>query len=234
MKWVIWTVALMLAAQLAWADLIYFRDGTVREGKVVNQTDEKVEVVFVTPGGSLRVVYPLDKITRIELKKTPNELVLEEYQQRATALKPDDAEGWVKLGEWCLKQPMLQAEARGAYQQAMSIDPNNEAARKALGFVNYRGVWMTQDEAMGAQGYVQHQGKWIPRDDYVKQMEAEAARNAEATAREKELMKQLAQAEARAADAEAKLREAQDKITDLIDPGFRVRIIPGLQVTYWI
>ena len=128
MKRVIWAVALVLAAQLAWADLIYFRDGTVREGKVVSQTEEKVEVAFVTPTGTLRVIYPLDKITRIEVKKTPIELVQEEYQQRATALKPDDVAGWVKLGEWCSRQPMLQTEAKGAYQQALSIDANNEAA----------------------------------------------------------------------------------------------------------
>jgi hypothetical protein len=68
---------------------------------------------------------------------------------------------------------------------------------------------------MGAQGYVQHQGKWIPREEYLKLLEAEAARSAIVTARERELLKQLAEAEARAADAEAKLREAQDKLSNL-------------------
>jgi len=209
----IWLFGLLWIAQLARGDLIHLRDGSVLEGKVVRQTAEQVEVLFVAVGGEMRVTYPVAKIERIELKKTPDELLREEYHARSEKLSPENAAGWAELGEWCSKQPMLKAEARDAFRKALAIDPDNETARKALCFVKYRDMWMTEAEAMGAQGYVQHDGRWITFDHYREIVEAE--RRAEADRREQELNDNLAKVQATADEAQRKLREAEDKLDEM-------------------
>ena len=222
MKQRIWLLHLLVCLPLAHADLVYFSDGSVREGKVVNQTAKKVEVEYVTPAGSMRVVYPAGKITRIELKKTAIELLMEEYRKRLAATKPDDAKAWLALGTWCSEHAMLKPQARLAFEHAIAIEPDNELARDGLGFVRFRGIWVTKAEAMGAQGFVEYNRRWLTAEAFKETIEAEAARTAadfverEFAAREKELLAQLAAEKARADEAEQRFDETNYYLRDLV------------------
>ncbi len=222
MKRTIWLLGLLFCLPLAHADLVYFRDGSVREGKVVKQTDEKVEVEYVTPAGSMRVVYPAGKITRIELKKTATELLMQEYRKRLAATEPDDAKAWLALGTWCSEHAMLRPHARLAFEHVIAIEPDNELAREGLGFVRFRGTWVTRAEAMGAQGFVVHNRRWLTPEAFKEMIEAEAAGTAaefverEFAAREKELLARIAAEKARADEAERRFEEANNCLRDLV------------------
>ena len=227
MKRTVLMLALAFGLPAAWADVIHFRDGTVREGKVVRQTEQTVEVEFTTPAGSLKVVYPAGKIARIEMKKTAHEVLTEDYRNRLAALDVQDSAAWAELAQWCSGHNMLQRQARDAYEMALERDPDHPGARKALGYVQFRGVWMTQTEAMGAQGYVRHNDKWITSEAYGEVLRTEIAQDAaerietqlpkKFTEREKELLTRIERAQERADDSERRLTEANNRLRDLID-----------------
>jgi len=214
MKRIIVCALLLCLVRTAGADLVYFHDGSVQEGKVVHQDEQAVVVSYALHGGEVQISYPAEKIERIEWKQTPQEVRREEYERLLANVDPDSAASWLALAQWCGQDKAFEEERRRAYRRVLDIDPDNEAARAALGYVRHEGAWMTESDAMVARGYVLHNGQWVPGDQYADIVKAEAQR-AEAAAREKELQVQLAQARARAEKAEQQLRDTQAETAEL-------------------
>ncbi|MBI3267922.1 MAG: peptidoglycan DD-metalloendopeptidase family protein [Planctomycetes bacterium] len=61
---------------------------------------------------------------------------LEERSRRSA----DTAAGHAALGRWC-RENGLEAEARSRFERALQLEPNHEAARKALGWVRVADGW---------------------------------------------------------------------------------------------
>jgi hypothetical protein len=79
-------------------------------------------------------------------------------------IKPDDANGFHQAYLWARQQPGMKTRANSLLKKALDADPNFEPARRALGYVNYKGAWLTQDEYKAALGLVRYNGEWVGAD----------------------------------------------------------------------
>ena len=68
------------------------------------------------------------------------------------------------MAEWCREQHLV--EARKVHlKRVIELDPDNMAARGALGYSRFDGEWKTQDEVMSERGYVEYKGRWrLPQE----------------------------------------------------------------------
>jgi hypothetical protein len=73
---------------------------------------------------------------------------LAEYRQ-LRAKTSDDADGQLKLANWCLRSGLKEQE-RAHLLRVLDFEPNNAELRKRLGMVQLGGVWMQPDEARRA------------------------------------------------------------------------------------
>jgi len=201
------------------ADEVYLKGAGTISGRIVEQTETTITVDV--GGGTVGV--PMARVERIEKKRSP----LDDYDERAAKLGLQDADGWRKLGRWASQQG-LSAQARGAYETVLTIAPNDEEARIALGFVLLDGRWVTEEESYQARGYVKYEGEWMTRNE-AQALEAnyQASRNAERSAIDAEVAALQAQQQAEEAAEQAE----DDQWTQYNDPllwgGY------GYGVTYW-
>jgi hypothetical protein len=194
------TALLTAGAIAARADTLTLRDGSVREGKIVGESEDAYE--FEIARGTLRAVVsiPKSEVTEVKRGASENERLLAEYARKRAALKEGDAEGWAELGLWCRKRVGLAVEADEAFRRAIAANPDHEAARRELGYVKVGDAWLTQDEVMLARGYVRHAGRWVTPEERSRiETEALAARErtVEDLDREARIRRELAEREAR-------------------------------------
>lgn len=195
------TRVLLLAALLpaaASADEVFLKSGGQLSGRVVNRTATQIEVDI----GAGHITVPVSQVVKIEEGRS----ALHEYQDRAAALGPNDAAGWVALGDWASARG-LGTQAREAYTKALALAPDDPRANTALGRAQIDGRWVSEDEAYRAKGYVQYQGEWMTpaeHDAIQRENAADAAREQERQAADT----RAREAEARAAEAEARAKEA--------------------------
>jgi hypothetical protein len=137
---------------------------------------------------------------------------LDDYDDRARKLGPDDAKGWRSLGRWASQQG-LSKQSRQAYEKVIAVAPDDAEARQALGFVRFEDRWLTEEESYRAQGYVEYEGEWMtPAEAELAQAAFdadEARREAELRATEAEIA--TLEAEQRAEEAEERAREAEER-----------------------
>jgi hypothetical protein len=177
-----WLLGLALAGN-AGADEVELKNGSKLEGTVQEQGDK---VVIDVGSGTIT-------IARSEVKAIhrPEEQI-QEFDRRVQSLKPDDASGYYQTYLWARQQPGMKTRAEGLLKKALEADPNYEPARRALGFVNFKGAWLTQDEYKATLGLVRYQGEWV---------------TAEAAERLRRIDSELTLAQAKRAAEEERLRE---------------------------
>jgi hypothetical protein len=160
--------ALALLAPAALADYVILQDGRRIDGKIVEETATAVKIE--TKFGAF--TYQKDEITEIKREKTRDEI----YAERLAACKK--AEDFYQLGLWCEEQK-LRRRATELYEKAIQVDPDHAPARGKLGFVQYKGEWMTPEqrdqraakdfaEEMRAKGLVEHEGQWVTPEEKEK------------------------------------------------------------------
>ena len=210
------TPALLLAALLpaaVSADEVYLKSGGQLSGRIVSRTATQIEVDI----GAGHITVPVSQVVKIEEGRS----ALHEYQDRAAALGPSDAAGWVALGDWASARS-LGTQAREAYTKALALAPEDPRANAALGRTQIDGRWVSEEEGYRAKGYVQYQGEWMTpaeHDAIQRQNAAEAAREQERQATDA----RVREAEARAAEAEARAQQAaaeQQQSWDSSYPGW--------------
>jgi len=208
-------VAGVLAAGLcsagpALADEIFLKGGAKFTGRIEQQTDTLVTIDL----GDGVVGVAMSRVEKIVKGRSP----LDEFDERARGLGAQDAAGWRTLGGWASRQG-LSAQSRQAYQTVLTLTPDDQEARQALGFVLTDGRWLTEEESYRARGFVQVGGEWMT-PAAAQQVQAVAAsdqarQDAERRANQAEADKILA--ESRAAKAEERAREAEE-----VDPWTQV------------
>jgi len=91
-----------------------------------------------------------------------NALQLEYEQVRSRY--PDTAEGQWALAEWC-REHHLPAARKHHMERVLELDPENVAARRGLGYLKVKGVWMTREDRMTKRGFIRYKGRWrLPLD----------------------------------------------------------------------
>lgn len=202
------SLLLVLAASAAGlapalADEVYLKGGAKFTGRIEQQTDTMVTVDI----GAGVVGVPMARVEKIVKGKSP----LDEYDERARALGPQDLDGWRGLGAWASHHG-LSAQAKDAYAKVMVLSPDDPEARQALGYVRINNQWMTEEQSYIARGYVKVGGEWMTPAAAQQVQAAEASeqarQDAERRANQAEADKILA--ESRAAKAEEKAREAAE------------------------
>jgi hypothetical protein len=149
-----WFLLLALAGPAA-ADEVQLKNGSKLEG-AVQELGNKV-LVDVGPG-----TITLDR-SEVQSIRRPDEQI-QEFDRRVKELKPDDASGYYQAYVWARQQPDMRIRAESLLKKALDADPNYEPARSALGYVNYKGAWLTQDEYKAVLGLVRYQGQWVTAD----------------------------------------------------------------------
>jgi hypothetical protein len=197
---------LVLLPTLLFADEVYLQGGAKFTGRIEQQTETMVTINI----GDGVVGVPVSRVERIVKGRSP----LDEYEERAGRLKPEDAEGWRSLGRWALQQG-LSAQSRQAYKNVMTVAPNDAEARQALGYVLHEGRWLTEEESYRARGYVKYDGEWMTSAEAQQARASEAADQArqEAERRANVAEAERIQAEARAEKAEERAKEAEERDT---------------------
>ena len=194
---------LLFVPTLLHADEVYLKNAGMISGRIVEQTETMVTVDV--GGGTMGV--PASRVERIVRGRT----ALDDYDERASRLGPQDVKGWRSLGRWASEQG-LSAQSEEAYEKVLAIAPDDPEARETLGFVWLDGRWLTEEESYRARGYVKYDGEWMtPNEVQVAQASAaaeEARREAEQRANDAEIA--ALEAEARAREAEERAREAEE------------------------
>jgi len=211
-----------LVAGFALADEVYLQNGGTITGRIVEQTDAVVKVDI--GGGTVGV--PASEVERIVKGRTP----LDDYDERSARLAPDDVKGWRNLGRWASQQG-LYTQSRQAYENVLEVAPDDAEARKALGFVQVDGRWLTEEDSYRARGYVQYDGEWMtPAEVQVAQSQAAA----EQARRDAEM--RAIDAENAARDAERRAEEAEERAREAEEDSWNQPVYWGgwgYGVTYW-
>ena len=195
---------LLLIPAPVFADEVFLVGGAKFSGRIEQQTEAMVTINI----GDGVIGVPTSRVERIVKGRSP----LDDYEERAGRLKPDDLEGWRSLGRWAGEQG-LSVQSRQAYEKVMALAPDDAEARQALGFVRHEGKWLTEEDSYRARGFVKYEGEWMtPSEAQMSQAAWEAddsRRDAELRANQAEVDKM--QAEARAEKAEERAREAEER-----------------------
>ena len=119
-------------------DIIYLKDGSVKKGKIVGET----QTAYILDSFGDKITIPKSKVFKVEKGvKTPREIFREKYRK----IDKTDTLDLLDLADWC-KEHHLDREARRLYKKVLKIEPDNEEAHQALGHVQYKGKWVTRRE----------------------------------------------------------------------------------------
>ena len=197
---------LLLSPALLFADEIFLKGAGSFSGKI---TQELPDMIMINTGDGT-VGVPRDRIHHVVKGRSP----LDDYEERAKKLKPDNLQGWKELGRWAAHAG-ISTQSRQAYENAMRISPNDLESRQALGFEFLDGRWVTEEESYRARGFVRFQGEWMTQAEVQvhesHQANEQAIRDAERQAVDAEVAQAKAEHEAeeerkRADEAEEEAR----------------------------
>src|SRR5512134_3734285 len=129
---------LALLPAVARADQVFTRGGGLLEGEIV---ERRPDAIVVDIGGGT-IGLPLSYVERV----VPGPSPAARFRARAERLAPDDAAGWLALGEWARQQD-LRSQAHDAFRHVLAYDPDHAGARHALGYVRVGDQWMTNEDS---------------------------------------------------------------------------------------
>jgi hypothetical protein len=136
------------------AEVFLLRSGGQIEGEHLNPQRPAGSPYLVLTDGGVRLSLADNMVrmvvVRSELQKQYDELL---------PSVPHTAAGHWAMAEWCLERGLLD-ERKRHLASVIELEPDHEAARKALGYERYGRQWLTTDEYMKSQGYVRHKGRW--------------------------------------------------------------------------
>ena len=186
------------------ADEVFLKGGGKFTGRITAQDEERITVDI----GDGSIGFSMDRVERIVKGKS----ALDEYDERAGRLGPQDVDGWRSLAGWASSQG-LSRQSRLAFEKVVALAPDDPSARQALGFVRLDGRWVTEEESFRAQGYVKYEGEWMTAAEVQVAQSTSAAEQARQDAERRAIAAEAAAAEAgqRADEAENRARLAQDQ-----------------------
>jgi len=204
-------VLVLFVPGVLFADEVFLKDAGSISGRIVEQNETTVKVDI----GDGFIAVPASRVERIEKGRS----ALDEYEDRAAKLGPQDVEGWKSLARWASKEG-YPGQARQACNKVLAIAPNDADARKALGFVSLDGKWVTLEESYRAKGYVKFDGEWMTPSEAQAGQAALAADRAQRDAdyRANAAANAAVQEQARAEKAEERARYDKEKAEQLNPP----------------
>ena len=120
------------------ADVFVLQSGAEVDGFQAGKTARK-ELIIGTATGTRKIAESLIKKTR------PSADAAADFPKYFAALMKNDADGFAALGAWA-KGRGLGTEAKQAFEKAVAIQPDHEAAKIGLGYQRVGGTWFTPEE----------------------------------------------------------------------------------------
>jgi hypothetical protein len=197
------SATLVLLSAAALADIVILHSGARIEG-IARADGDKIVVEGVH--GSTTV--PAGSVKQIVRSKTP----LAEYREIAEQVDAANIWDQIELADWCRDNNLTDYE-KYHLALALALEPENLYVRMRLGYVEYRGRWLTKSEEMFERGFVKSKGKWLTPQEYDETLleeKAQAERTAQARAAEEEKRKEERKKRYAAYQEEERAREAQD------------------------
>jgi hypothetical protein len=169
-------LAVAAALVAAWSgaaagDVFYLSGGATVEGELVQ--NRGTEIVVKIGSGTGTMTIPAAQVEKIVAAPSP----LVQYRSKAAAAQTAGAHA--ELARWCATKH-LTYESQAEYERVLELDPENGAARAALGYVQRDGQWLSRQEAAdaaaqtaaGPQGLAVRDEKFVARQkDWQKKFE---------------------------------------------------------------
>jgi tetratricopeptide (TPR) repeat protein len=125
---------LVLGTSAGHADVVHLTDGTTKEGKVIEESDDEIVLEMNIRGIKASLHILKKEIESIERETSWRETL----DDREKKLEAEDAEGWYKLGMQ-YKEHGLPDDAKRCFEKVLKANPQHEEAAKELGFVSTGG-----------------------------------------------------------------------------------------------
>jgi hypothetical protein len=143
----------------AGGDEFVLKSGARIHGEWLNSTETPIRryVVQCQPGA--RVTIDARQVS--EHIRESSEVA--EYHRIAPRF-PDTVASQLQLAEWCRVHDLKQQQREHLWR-VIELDPDHADARRALGFNEIAGRWVTTKEFFQERGYVYYRGKWrLPQE----------------------------------------------------------------------
>jgi hypothetical protein len=157
MKFRVVLCSVILAGLLAGgarADIVHLRSGGRIEGVVEVRGDS---VTVTNRFGSTTV--PLSSVDFVEKTET----ALDKYEALNQRAATDDLNAQRELARFC-RENFLTSRERYHLLLILRLRPDDTEARSRLGFVQYRGEWVTKSEEMYDRGLIRFRGDWVTHE----------------------------------------------------------------------
>jgi hypothetical protein len=156
-----------LLAPAASADVFVLKSGGQIEGQWANRDDRRDRTYEVRTPSGMRLKIASDQIEA----RIPQPRSDDEYLRIAPTFANTVEDQW-RLAEWC-RENNLPQQRKTHLQAILALDEQHVAARRALGYQQFRGEWQTREEFHRRQGYQLYRGRWRLVQDIEIQEEKE-------------------------------------------------------------
>ncbi len=144
-------ISFLLAANLP-GDEVVLKGGGVIKGSVVSEGASFL--VVKTAYGT--VTLETGDVSEIRYSSSDEKKLLADL----AGLEPSDVTSRLKLARRAAAGG-LEDTAKRIYAEILAIDPDENTARKALGYVKYDGQWVIPNEDGKSEGLVPYRGRWV-------------------------------------------------------------------------
>ncbi|NRA38200.1 MAG: hypothetical protein HRU15_08680 [Planctomycetes bacterium] len=161
---IIFLTAILFCFSKIVADEITLHDGRVLSGTIISEPEDN-EVRIKVIMGSMSMVMKLKRsdIATLSYGQTAEQVQLAAIQKQRKELDSEDSSGLWKLALELkkLKHSLLFKQYA---KNVIAIDPQHEAAHRALGHVDHEGQWMSPRDKNLAMDKTLFEGKWIDQE----------------------------------------------------------------------
>ncbi|MEM8944113.1 MAG: HEAT repeat domain-containing protein [Planctomycetota bacterium] len=150
-------VGLVCSLQTATADIFHLRTGGQLTGYVVKRVDNGDYLVKSDNGAVVT-------LSRRQIAKVVSQDDTDLLYQARSRATPDTVGGHRELADWC-KANRRTKLAKQHLQRVIELDPQDEHARRSLGYQQHRGQWLNRTELMASRGMHKYDGDYrTPQD----------------------------------------------------------------------
>jgi len=151
-------ICLVLAGSAA-ADVLHLQS---------EDTEGKALVGIVTDEGERYTVINRDRkyvVRKTDVVKHEQKAgFMEEYGKRLAALPADDADAIYEFGLWLIENDWA-TRAHRAFAEVIRLDTDHRAARRALGYKRFEGVWVSPAELNRRRGLIEFEDEWYTKHE---------------------------------------------------------------------
>ena len=188
------------------SEVFLLKSGGRLEAEHLNAQRKPADPYLIRMESGVRMALAPSLVARVVVKTD----VQKQYDELAAAVA-NTAEGHWQMAEWCKEAGLLEERKRHLLQ-VVSLAPEHEEARAALGYLRVGSSWMTQEEFFTSRGYVRSGGAWkLPQHIELEAAERDNELTIKALRRDiTKWVEQVVERKSNAEDARRKLQNIRD------------------------